>query len=95
MITENTGVLIAPPNPTDFVAGAVSGIEYKEVCQDWTPYLPEKERQFSKNADTYGCVSFSALNSLETQMNFLIRNNLLDDTTLQWLIDNGYIVELM
>jgi len=62
----NTGVLIKQ-NKTDWQVGAESGIQWQEVCQDWTPYLPTYEAQ-RKPFETYACVTFSCLNCLETQL---------------------------
>jgi hypothetical protein len=64
---KNLGVLIAPIKYGDYVLGGISGIT-KEVLQsdrDYTPWLPTTEYQFGTYGDTYGCVTFSALNSLE------------------------------
>ena len=63
---KNTGVIIKQ-NKTDWQVGAESGITYKEVCQDWTPYLPTYEAQ-RKPFETYACGTFSCLNCLETQL---------------------------
>lgn len=66
----NHGVLLEQPNPKDWIAGANSKIEYQEVCEDWKPYLPTEERQKDRSFETSGCVSFSLLNCIETQLNF-------------------------
>lgn len=87
----NTGVLTTKPKKKDYIAGIVSGIVPKKICDDWTPYLPSKERQNFKYFDSSACVSFSLLNAIETQMNFLIKENKLSKENLQWLIDTGYI----
>lgn len=62
----NTGVTQPKVEPTDWTAGD-TGIVYQEVCQDWTPYLPKYEAQ-EKLARTQACVTFSALNCIETQL---------------------------
>jgi hypothetical protein len=62
---QNTGVLIGQ-RPSDYVGGT---LDYKVRVPDgdWRPFLVKEEKQFSDNADTMGCVSFSANNSLEIQ----------------------------
>lgn len=69
---------------TDYVAGDFTFISYEErnPSGDWQPYLPIKEYQKSLE-DSKSCVSFSAINSIETQEKFLtgIENNYSD----RWL----------
>lgn len=64
----NTGVIKPEIKPTDWKVGAESGIPYKEVCDDWTPYLPVYEPQIGTYVATQACVTFSALNCIETQL---------------------------
>lgn len=74
--THNTGILIRPPSPTDYIAGEETGIVYREITNDWTPYLPDDEKQRLKKFDTSACVTFSAFNTIEAQINWLIRHEL-------------------
>lgn len=69
---RNLGVILGR-RPEDYIAGAASPIQFEERLPsgDWTPYLPSGERQSSRYADSMACVSFSAINSLETQIKFL------------------------
>lgn len=63
---ENFGVILGQ-RETDYIAGS-SPIEYKVVLPDgnWESYIPVNEKQ--KNPiETMACVSFSAVNSIETQ----------------------------
>lgn len=67
----NHGLILEPFRQADYVFGTVS----KEVLNpkgDWTRYLPEYENQKSSETgfDTFGCVSYSALNCLEILYNF-------------------------
>lgn len=57
---------------TDYIAGANSPLTHEVVnpSGDWLPYLPSNERQSNTSFDTYACVSYSALNCLETTLNF-------------------------
>lgn len=89
---ENDGILIAPPTITDFVAGAANGLPITEINStgDWRPYLPAAERQRFRLFDTMACVSFSALNCIEAQINFLFPN--LPAKHRDFLIQSGYIV---
>lgn len=86
---KNTGVIIVQPEATDFMVGA---LEYKEICSDWTNFLPSTERQYTRYADTMACVSFSAMNTLETQINYLYASNTLQKADKEFLDTNGYIV---
>jgi hypothetical protein len=63
----NTGVIIKQTKK-DWQVGAESGVVYKEVCQDWTPYLPTYESQQTNLIATQACATFSALNCIETQL---------------------------
>lgn len=85
---ENTGLIIKEQKE-DFIAGA---LPYKNVCDDWTPYLPTDEKQHGVYFDTMACVSFSALNLVETQINCLIANKTLRGTDLSELTTLGFIV---
>ncbi len=88
----NSGVRIRKPLKTDYIAGVSSKISYEVInpSGDWTEFLPSAERQSGALFDTMACVTFSALNSLETQLNFLIRTGL-DNDKFRWLNDNGYV----
>lgn len=75
----NTGVIIQDPRETDFVAGAETGLtpENRNPTGDWTPFLPTDEMQIGVYFDTMACVTFSALNVIETQVNFMIREGMI------------------
>lgn len=57
----------------DYLAGAFSFVSWEERLKtgNWRPFLPPGERQFNGTIDTMACVTFSALNSIETQEKFL------------------------
>jgi len=70
MKKSNYGFLHSPPQEQDFQLGVVE----KEVLMpdgQWMDYLPEIEFQksYKTGFETYGCVSFSALNCLEILFN--------------------------
>lgn len=58
--------------PTDYLAGSRSAITYEERLIDgqWGSLLPKAENQRAV-FDTMACVSFSALNCVETQVRYL------------------------
>lgn len=58
---KNTG-LIHRRKSTDWPVGAIN-YEVRNPLGNWLPYLPTFEKQYFKNFDTMGCVSFS-LNTL-------------------------------
>ena len=51
---------------TDYIGGTLPH-EVRNPSGDWTPYAPPGEWQKNNYFDTFGCVSFSALNSIEMQ----------------------------
>jgi len=61
---ENTGIILGQ-RKDDWIAGS---IPYKVLNSsgDWTEYLPPGEWQRIKDKETMACVSFSALNIIET-----------------------------
>lgn len=66
----NSG-LIEGQRKDDFLGGTIP-YEVRLESGDWTPYLPPEEWQKNKVIDTMACVTFSALNSVETQYKFLM-----------------------
>ena len=92
-ILKNSGLIVALPHENDYVAGTTSPLKPEFKTWDWVPYLPSEERQSSKVFDALACVSFSALNCLEAQLNWYLANNKLPETTKRFLYENGYIVD--
>lgn len=96
---KNTGVILEV-RPTDYVAGSSTGLPYEVRIEsgDWEAYKPTDEWQRFKKGnnlgyDTNSCVTFSALNCVEIQVYYLIKNKLLSDDKIQSLKDLGYIDE--
>jgi hypothetical protein len=91
----NYGVDIQPRKDTDFVVGEVGGVPYKVNVPsgEWKAYLPTDERQKFRNFDSMGCVSFSALNCVETIMHFLLDTGQIPLGLKNWLTDKGFIDE--
>lgn len=54
----------------DFIAGKLP-YEVRNESGDWTNFLPPGEWQANNHTDTMACVTFSALNAIETQYKFL------------------------
>ena len=91
---RNYGARYEPTNK-DWVFGGVSGIDNSEILSrrgDWVYYLPENERQKVGKVETYACGIFSALNCLETLMNFYLLTDRLRSEDKYWFHQKGYIV---
>jgi uncharacterized protein YcbK (DUF882 family) len=80
-------------NPTDYRTGA-SPINWDVLNMDgdWRMSLPLEEKQHNFKFDTMSCTTFSALNVIETFINFLMYNDKLAISQLEFLNENGYIV---
>lgn len=89
----NTGVVLVTPKPGDFIAGGETAARavVLEESGDYSAYLPEEESQWRDLLDSFACVSFSALNNVETLLNRLLVLDALSPENTQWLKDNGYI----
>lgn len=92
----NDGVDGVPQiRPTDWIRGKESGIveNVRNIWGDWTGYMPPGEWQQDTRTffDSQACMTFSALNSIEAQLAFMIKMNTISDANIKWLKDNGYI----
>jgi hypothetical protein len=87
----NTGVQLLQ-RPEDWVLGGESGVVLKTRIEsgDWSDYLPSEERQYTKKTDTLACTNFSWLNSVETQVNFLVRTKQIEGEKLEALEEMGF-----
>ena len=85
-------LLIPPLAETDYIVGGVTQIEpvQRNPSGDWTAYLPTDEPQ-KYLFDTNECSQLSGINTVETQCNFLLKNNQLSSEAVQWFTSNGYI----
>lgn len=65
---KNYGLVLEPPRATDWWLGGISGITRTVIRPDgdWRPFLPPIEIQRTPSFDTMACVTFSALNCIET-----------------------------
>ena len=92
---KNSGLLIVPLSPKAFIFGAESGVAFKERLPDgkWYKYKPTGEYQSVPfKYDTMSCTTFSGLNSLEEQANFL-RETEMTKEQLELCKAYGYIDE--
>lgn len=71
---KNLGVIIEK-KPKDFVGGTLP-YEVLNESGDWTLYLPDPENQYTHYTDSMACVTFSILNTLETQYKFFTGKNI-------------------
>ncbi|MFA6048285.1 MAG: hypothetical protein WC737_05770 [Parcubacteria group bacterium] len=84
-INQNNGVLIAPPLPTDHIAGQADEIEEINPSADNRPYKPAEEDQSGRGGDKMTCVTVSGGGCIETCLNLLKAINRLPDSHLAWL----------
>lgn len=83
--------------PWDWIAWVNSPIERKvrNHSGDWTIYKPEHEIQLI-NAwadgifETNFCVTFSALDTIETEFNYLLSEDEIPEEDMKWLKDVGF-----
>lgn len=87
VLYRNRGLLPPQENSREYVAGGVSGVVYenRNILGNWLDFLPTDERQKYRYFDTFGCASFSCLNSCETQFLFLIFSKLIRNEDVEWL----------
>jgi hypothetical protein len=90
---QNTGFIEKQPLITDFQVGAETGIvpEILFANGQYDSYLPDEETQWKNLFDSLACVTFSALNNIETIFNLKIAMEYFPAEKIQWLKDNGYI----
>jgi len=85
---------LSKPLQKDWIAGQESGIIYNVIQEnaDWSNYLPIEEYQ-RIFFDTFACVRFSALNTIEIIINRMIAKNEISSDNLSWLKEKGYLDE--
>jgi hypothetical protein len=91
-IPENTGLLIRAPQPTDWIAGGETGIALtaRNAKANWKDYLPGPERQKGRKVETMACVTYSALNSVETQIRWMIAAGMISNKLIEQMTALGY-----
>lgn len=97
--TRKMGLNFRPITTADFIFRVNSPLRGVEIAKEYSKDLPEPENQSFRNEqfyiDTLACVSFSALNCVETEFNALIRMGLLSPDDYAWLKEKGYIINGM
>lgn len=79
------------PKPTDWVLGSETAIVYEARVANWKAYLPTVERQKNYLFDSNMCVTYSGLNSLETQLMWMLERELLPAAQVEFLRSEGYL----
>jgi zinc D-Ala-D-Ala carboxypeptidase len=77
---------------TDYITGA-SPLAWEGVnpSGDWRPYLPLEEKQHNFSFDTMSCTTFSALNVIETFVNFLMEKGKITSAQIGELAELGFL----
>lgn len=90
---KNHGLRTEAPKTNDYYSGVASGIEYQERMPSgsWRAYRGIGERQRGMGPDLMACVSFSANNAIEEQVNWLIATHEVTPEQYSTLVDNGFI----
>lgn len=89
-VFANHGVLFRPLSPSDFRLGASPiVIEQRVPDFNWRGWEPEDEKQ-KILFETMACVSFSADNVIETQLNWLYDTRKIPQPAVDFLMNNGY-----
>ena len=87
---RNTGIRIDPRKDSDFMFGD-GNLAHVNNEADWSKYLSEPEPQSILRLDTMGCASFSAINAIETQINWMLDTGQLPKATVAWLNASGFV----
>lgn len=92
IVRQHSGLLVVPLSPKAYLAGAETGIAYEVRLKngDWFNFSPTDEKQYTASFDTMSCTTFSALNSIEMQVNWLIENGKLSDEVMAKLKELGF-----
>jgi hypothetical protein len=93
-VVTQTGFLFKI-TPTDYITGA-SPLVRKEVnvTSDWKGYAPVGEKQYMHATfDTMSCTTFSALNAIETWINWMIKSGSLPEATRTKLNELGFFAD--
>jgi len=88
---KNTGLIIEEIDEQDWKFGS-SGLGLTKLGDiDKNKYLPTGEVQRRNDIDKMACVTFSAMNHIEMEMNYRIDQKEISVGNLKWLEDNGYL----
>ena len=94
MDTKHNCVIIAA-RPTDYIAGVNSPLPFVSNIPsgDWTSYLPDFDLQKEQGFETDACVTFSAVQSTEMQINWLLKTNQLPQYHIDQLKSLGFLTD--
>lgn len=94
---KQTGLIVRDPTPSSYRTGAFTAIipQTRITSGNWSQYLPISEKQYALTFDTLSCVTFSALNAIEMQVNFLVKENILSTAQLNRLTQLGFMKDGM
>jgi hypothetical protein len=88
--------IIDTPSILDYVDGAESAVVFESRTNDWGQFLPTAENQYRlikrKTLDVSACATFSVLNSIEAQINYLVKKGDISSDALEQLglIDGNF-----
>ncbi|MFA7367913.1 MAG: hypothetical protein WC008_06335 [Bacilli bacterium] len=84
---------IIKPTDSEFNGASVVDNKIKLFIDGCLMYAPVFEKQHGIYFDTYGCVSYSMANAFEILIERMRELGLIYDSTWNWLIANGYIID--
>ena len=86
----NTGLIDEEPELGSWFSGIMSGLKYevRNSLGDWREYVSRSEKQSNRKTDTMACVTFSHINSIEIQLNFLMLHGIIDIEPLREYLDD-------
>ena len=91
---KETGFLERPVQEKDYIAGASPiAHEIRIFDGNWIDYATDFEYQKQNGFETMSCVSQSAVNSIQMQINWMIDNDKLSKEAMIFLFDNNYLVD--
>lgn len=90
----NKGFLPEVPKPEQWRFGVATNIEIATRVPDcnWKQWMTDDELQKQNNFESMSCVSQSAINTIQAQLNWLL-NHGMSDAGKSFLYNNGYIID--
>ena len=87
------GAFIEPVEHLPLFRGVATGTPFQINLEDgnWLDYLPEPETQIGLYFCTLACVTFSALDNIEIQMNYYKDQGHFEEEDIAWFIEEGYL----
>jgi len=90
---KHGGAFIEPVDQLPLFRGIASGTPFKKHLENgnWLEYLSKPEPQIGLYFCTLACVTFSALDNIETQMNYYLHEGQFEKEDIDWLTKEGYL----